>query len=322
MIRISIQFSLRLFGKDGLLHKAKNSQQSTKPFKAMAEETIKALSPTRGKSTTDNYKTALRSFLAYAGEGLNSDEVSQQLLEGWQRWLQEKGVTLNTISCYMRSLRSLTGHAEAAPIANSAFKSVFTGNTKTDKRSIPAKDIRKLCCLELSENSRLRFSRDIFLFCVYSLGMPFVDVAYLQKRQVANGYIEYMRHKTGQRIRVKIEPPMQCIIRRYSQPDSPFVFPILKTGSIAEYHTARGRYNRHLKQLEKQAGISRHLTSYVARHSWASIAYQSNVELSVISKALGHTSSKTTQVYIREIDDSRIDTANRKLLSEIMRHGK
>ena len=86
---------------------------------------------------------------------------------------------------------------------------------------------------------------------------------------------------------------------------------------MKEYETARSLYNRHLKKIGTMAGIQRTLTSYVARHSWASLAYHSNVDLSVISKALGHTSPNTTLTYIREIDDERIDQANHRLLEEI-----
>ena len=86
---------------------------------------------------------------------------------------------------------------------------------------------------------------------------------------------------------------------------------------MKEYETARNRYNRHLRQISKIAGLRRSLTSYVARHSWASMAYSNNVDLAVISKALGHSNTETTMVYIREIDDNRIDMANRKLLGTI-----
>ena len=88
---------------------------------------------------------------------------------------------------------------------------------------------------------------------------------------------------------------------------------------MAEYEAVRDIYNRQLRRLSKMAGLSRKLTSYVARHSWASMAYSQNVDLSVISKALGHTNSKTTMVYIREIDDNRIDKANHQLLGSIMK---
>ena len=59
------------------------------------------------------------------------------------------------------------------------------------------------------------------------------------------------------------------------------------------------------------------LTSYVVRHTWASLAYSSNVELSVISKALGHANTKTTLVYIREIDDKQVADANRMIINSV-----
>jgi len=174
----------------------------------------------------------------------------------------------------------------------------------------------------LPPSSPLAFSRDIFLFSFYALGMPFVDVAFLQKQQCKDGYIVYDRHKTGQRVRVRIEPLMQQIIDRYSREDSIYVFPILSASDRdareKEYESVRSRYNRHLRKLGEMMGLGRRLTSYVARHSWASIAYHANVDLSVISKALGHSSPNTTLTYIREIDDNRIDMANKELLDRLM----
>ena len=115
---------------------------------------------------------------------------------------------------------------------------------------------------------------------------------------------------------------MQQIIDRYSREDSIYVFPILtasdRDAREKEYESVRSRYNRHLRKLGEMMGLGRRLTSYVARHSWASIAYHANVDLSVISKALGHTSPNTTLTYIREIDDNRIDMANKELLDRLM----
>jgi integrase len=193
---------------------------------------------------------------------------------------------------------------------------------RTDKRSIAIDDIARLRHILLPPSFPLAFSRDIFLFCFYALGMPFVDVAFLQKQQCKDGYIVYDRHKTGQRVRVRIEPLMQQIIDRYSREDSIYVFPILtasdRDAREKEYESVRSRYNRHLRKLGEMMGLGRRLTSYVARHSWASIAYHANVDLSVISKALGHTSPNTTLTYIREIDDNRIDMANKELLDRLM----
>lgn len=321
MIKIVVNFSIQILHGDGRKHEQVKKKEKGPRLLDSLSKTIDALTASRGKSTIDNYRTALNSFISYAGRDITTDGLSQQLLEGWQLWLKEKGVVLNTISCYMRSLRSLVRKSskEGASVINAFFEGVFTGSAATEKRSIPQTELRKLKELSLPQGTALSLARDIFLFCVYALGMPFVDVAFLKKKQISNGYIEYQRHKTNQRIRIKIESPMKRIIDRYSQPDSPFVFPILSKGTMQEYENARNLYNRHLQRLSILARLNGKLTSYVARHSWASMAYNSNVDLPVISKALGHTNSKTTLVYIREIDDHRIDQANRKLINSMMK---
>lgn len=315
MIRVVFNFSIRIYHEGQKKEKVRKHKEPK--FLDIVDNTINKLLASRGKSTIDNYRTAIASFVRYAGNNVSIGDVSKQMVEGWQLWLKEQGVKLNTISCYMRSLRSVISHSGLPSVVSTAFNTVFTGNIKTDKRSMSSCDLQKLRTMQLPQGSSLCFARDLFLFCVYALGMPFVDVAFLRKKQIVNGYIEYERHKTRQPIRVKIEPQMQRIIKRYSIPESDYVFPILQTGSMKEYETARNRYNRHLRQISKIAGLRRSLTSYVARHSWASMAYSNNVDLAVISKALGHSNTKTTMVYIREIDDNRIDMANHKLLGTI-----
>lgn len=316
MFKFSIHLSFRLFRSN-----KRSKNVVTHNFLEKATETILSLEGIRAKSTVDNYQTAMRSFCQYVGGNITLESIDARLIEGYQQWLQENQITQNTISCYMRSLRSLLNQVSPSLRRQPLFDHVFTGKKHTDKRAIPLTDIVRLQQLQLPRSSSLAFSRDIFLFSFYALGMPFVDIAFLQKRQVKDGYIVYHRHKTGQRIRVKIEQPMLQILHRYAHENSPYVFPILSASQDAhvmkEYENARTRYNRHLRKIGSMAGIRRKLTSYVARHSWASTAYHSNVDLSVISKALGHTSPNTTLTYIREIDDNRIDTANHHLLQSI-----
>lgn len=317
MFKLSIQLSFGLFKKN-----KRNIVKESQKFLPLAIETIQMLAGVRAKSTIDNYQTALRSFCQYTGADLSVGCIDSHLIEGYQQWLLDNHVIHNTISCYMRSLRSLLHQIFPEMKRDPLFDRAFTGRTKTDKRSISFDEIVRIRELRLSPDSPLAFSRDVFLFSFYALGMPFVDIAFLQKSQIHDGYIIYQRHKTGQRIRIKIEPPMQQIISKYSVEESPYVFPILtsidKGRAIHEYETARSLYNRHLKKIGAMSGVLRNLTSYVARHSWASLAYHSNVDLAVISKALGHTSPTTTLTYIREIDDNRIDMANRELLQRLM----
>jgi len=318
MFKISIQFScdwLKSFQP-----KTHKNTMTKLTFNDVATQLISQLETGKSKSTVDNYRTALRSFCHFAGTGVLIEQIDVPLMERYQQWLHEQHVTPNTVSCYMRSLRSLLYRLKPSLKQQSLFDTVYTGKAHTDKRSIPFADIVRIRGLSLSPASPLAFSRDLFLFSFYALGMPFVDIAFLLKSQIHNDHIIYYRHKTGQRICIKLETPIEQIIHRYIRKDSPYVFPILSAGTHADvfrdYENARSRYNRHLRKIGEMAGLAHRLTSYVARHSWASMAYHANIDLSVISKALGHTSPNTTLTYIREIDDERIDQANSLLLDK------
>ena len=283
------------------------------------ERFLQRVACSRSTSTMNNYKTAIRSFSDYLGADILLADISSDTLCGFERWLRQRGVGQNTSSCYMRSLRAvLTGCDKRL---KTLFGQVFTGKVRTVKRSTSVEAIAQLRSLALQPHSFLNLARDIFLFSFYAMGMPFVDVAHLRWSQVGNDAIVYHRQKTGQRIAVALEPVMRQFIDHYRQRSingdrcaDAFVFPLLATGTDHEYQIALGRYNRALRRLREMAQIEAKLTSYVPRHTWASIAYHSNIELAVISKALGHTNPQTTLTYIREIDDIRLAEANQRII--------
>jgi integrase/recombinase XerD len=273
-------------------------------------------------SCADNYGTAVRSFRRFLGRAdIPVTQVSGALMKRYELWLRDGGISRNTSSCYMRSLRSLynkVSHANHTRNRN-PFDDVFTGNEKTAKRAVGEADISSIAALSLPPDTRQSLSRDLFLFSFYAMGMPFVDVAHLKKSQIADGVLTYHRRKTGAKVQVQVEPCMQDIIRRYDTPSSPYVFPILRDGATAEetalrYSSALGYQNRLLKGIGRLAGLPLPLTTYVARHSWASAAYRDGVSINVIAQALGHSSSETTRIYVRELDGSQVFQANRKVL--------
>ena len=329
---IHISFLVNIHWGSNWLHR-KNKQQSKtiqkQRLEERAQEAMEELCQRRAKSTIDNYQTALRSLLTYAGKDISTEQIDVAMMEGYQRWLQLRGVSRNTSSCYMRSLRALLRHIDAEGEYKEAFKSVYTGNEKTEKRAITEEELKRLKSplhtynpLQLPQRGRektekIERARDYFLFSFCSMGMPFIDLAFLRKAQVKDGYIEYRRHKTGQHIRVKIEPLMQEIIDKYARKDGLYLFPILTHSNheeaMREYERQRSRYNRLLGELSRKLNLP-HLTSYVARHSWASIAYGQDVALPIITKAMGHTSTQTTLTYIREINDHRIEEANQRMI--------
>jgi integrase/recombinase XerD len=123
-------------------------------------------------------------------------------------------------------------------------------------------------------------------------------------------------------VQVRVEPCMQDIIDRYDTSSSPYVFPILRAGAtMAEtarrYRSALSYHNRLLKRIGCMAGLARPLTTYVARHSWASAAYKDGVNINVIAQALGHSSPETTRIYVRELDGSQVFRANKNVLNGV-----
>lgn len=272
-----------------------------------------------------NYLTAARSWTQFMGneEWCFSDMTADKLAE-YQRWLIGRRLCMNTISAYMRALRAMYRRCEGE--GGNPFAKVFTGRARTAKRSITQAEMLQLKTLPLQPDSPLAFARDLFLFSFYAMGMPFVDIAYLRKFQIYDGCIHYERHKTGQRIEVALQPAMLDILRRYEQDDSSeFLFPILSKlpsdASPAQLHrlyTARLRqYNYSLHRLSQMMGLPKPLSSYVVRHSWASLAYQHHLDIGLIGKALGHTKSSTTFIYIKSLFDADLAEANQALMNEL-----
>lgn len=319
---IKFEFHLHISRSDGrkvVGDKPENDEQTQKLFAASARLLIERLKSSLSISTITNYKTALRSFLLYLKNDIDISNVDSDLIRGYERWLRERNVCLNSISCYMRSLRSLLtklGHPDPSPI----FNGVYTGKMKTEKRAIGESELARIKQMTVKPGSFLSLVRDIFLFSFYALGMPFIDVAFLRKSQLKDNKLTYFRHKTGQPITICLEPCMLDIIQRYQTADSIYVFPLIRSEikevAQKEYLSLLSQYNHALKQLAAKAGI-KHLSSYTVRHTWASLAFGNNVELPIISKALGHTNTQTTLTYIKGIDDSRLDEANRMIISRI-----
>jgi integrase len=295
----------------------------TNDFIMAAHGVVEKMKGTRSESTLANYSTAIRSLDIFLRNHPTQTLLDEQLLSAYQFWLQQKGICLNTVSCYIRSLRSIYNLLVGNTLI---FNNAFTGGTRTRKRSLSVEDVKKLKALRLKGMPQLEMARDLFLFSIYALGMPFVDMAFMKKENVQFDSIYYMRHKTNQPVFVPLEPCMKDIIRKYQHSDTAYLFPILTTTeqpqAYLQYQNKLNSYNRLLKKLSSLAGLNVNLSSYVVRHTWASLAYSSNVELNVISKALGHTNTNTTQIYIRELEDYRLKDANHVVLGAIFSRRK
>ena len=278
--------------------------------------------------TARNYTRARQSFSGFlGGADLPFSAFTDRLVEEYNAYLMRRGVVRNTVSFYMRILRSVYNKAVRKHLAEpgAPFGSVYTGVDRTRKRAVDERLIARLRNFELPDSGSLSLARDLFLFSYYTRGMAFVDMAYLRKKDLCDGAIHYVRRKTGQRMTVRLEACMREIIRRYEPRtrETPYLFPVLTPGDPAkvysQYQVALNYYNRLLKKLAQLLGLESGLSSYTSRHSWATAARNHHVPLPVISAGMGHTSERTTQIYLSALETSVIDSANRKILASLNR---
>ncbi|WP_308755786.1 site-specific integrase [uncultured Bacteroides sp.] len=286
-------------------------------FLAFCQNLIDQMKQIGKVRTAETYTSAFNSFARFRdGYGdVPLDEVDANLMMKYEIYLKSKGVCPNSSSYYMRNLRAMYNRAveKELIVQRNPFKYVYTGIDKTVKRAVSVKVIRQIRDLDLTSNPAMDYARDLFMFSFYTRGMSFVDMAYLKKKDLQNGILSYRRRKTNQQLFIKWEKPMQEIVDKYNTSETPYLLPIIRdTGKDdrRQYKNAAHLVNGKLKKIGLQLGLSIPLTTYVARHGWASIAKSKNIPISTISEAMGHDSESTTRIYLASLDTSIVDKAN------------
>ncbi|MDE6469047.1 MAG: site-specific integrase [Muribaculaceae bacterium] len=280
--------------------------------------------------TSEAYKSAQSSFRKFLCDDkcrdmfLGEDDVmldclTSDTMEAYEAWLKARGISPNTISFYIRIFRAVYNRAVEEGITDNRniFRHVYTGIEKTVKRALPLSAIKKIRILDLSLTPAIDFARDMFMMSFYLRGMSFIDMAFLRKSDLQNGYIVYRRRKTGQLLTIEWTREMQMIFDKYPENASVYLLPIIKSSATNErycYRNAGYNINHNLKKVAEMLGINFRLTMYVARHSWASAAKAKGIPLSVISEGMGHDSETTTQIYLASLDTSVVDKANSLIL--------
>ena len=300
--------------------RSKTEEQS---FFNFMQKVISGLKQMGKRRTSETYQTTLKSLMQFCkDQDLLLDEVTSEMIQTYEAYLKNRGISRNSSSFYMRILRAVYNRAVEKNLTSQKFpfKHVYTGIDKTVKRAISMKYLRQIKNLDLSMSPTLDFARDMFLFSFYTRGMAFIDMAYLNKKDLTNGILKYRRHKTGQQMFIKWEKCMQEILDKYDTTKTPYLLPIIKVMSEDErkqYGNALRVVNNKLKEIAKTICLPIPLSTYVARHSWASIAKSKNIPLSVISEGMGHDSEMTTQIYLSSLNSSAIDHANSLIIKDL-----
>lgn len=312
------------YSTDDVIHRYKKEAASDRitvfEYMKRQAERLKNIGRIR---TSETYRQALHSFMKYRGDvDLYFEMFDADTVERYESHMRANRLSRNTTSFYLRILRCVYNRAveEGLAVRADLFKRVYTGVDKTAKRAVTLKEIRRIKELDLTDRPDLDYARHIFLFSFYMRGMSFIDMAYLRKKDLSNGYVSYIRKKTGRQLTIRWEKPMQEIVDQCGESPTQYLLPIItrQDGTERRQYLNKILYvNRKLKQIARMAKITIPLSMYVSRHSWASIAMSKNIPLSVISEGMGHDNEETTRIYLSAIQTDRIDEANNRILNEL-----
>lgn len=306
---------------------SKNNKVKDAYFFALVAERIRHFEKLGKGKTAGNCACALKHFMKFRkGKDISVGELSVSEMKDFQSYLTGEGLKMNTISLYNRMLNAAYNHAldeEIIMADRRPFRKNFTGQEKTRKRTLNERTVRRLIGLDLTADRALEFARDMFLFSIYMQGMPFVDIARLTKVRLRRGHITYQRSKTNRRLTVAVHPRAQAIIDKWQvgDPDCPYLFPILchpEKRKVVRYDSALRTHNKRLAKLSEMLKLEQPLSSYVARHTWASLARKYGVQDNIISEAMGHNHITTTMIYLASLDVEVIATANRKVINHLV----
>lgn len=296
-------------------------------FTECARVYIRKLQEEGRYSTAHVYKNAVLSFTKFCDTpDVSFGQISRDSLRRYGQYLYEYGLKPNTVSTYMRMLRSIYNRGVEAGIARfipRLFRDVFTGVDVRQKKALPADELHTLLYKTPRTEHLVRtqaIARLMFQFC----GMPFCDFAYLEKSALEHGILRYNRVKTGTPMSLEILDASKKEMNRLLNTNSPgenypdYLFNIMKGDKnrkdkegYKEYQTALRRFNNQLKSLSRELHLKSIVTSYTIRHSWATNAKYQGIPIEMISESLGHKSIKTTQTYLKGFGLKERTEANR-----------
>lgn len=271
--------------------------------------------------TAEAYRATLNCWLRFIDpeKAMPWKMVTSRSMTLFADYLKKRGATKNTQSFYFRILRAVCNRAQEEGVAvlpGNLFDNVYTGKARTRKRALPIEDIRKIAAAE-PKNRKEQLARDMFIFSFITRGMAPIDMALLRKGNIVDGRLAYRRHKTGRAITMEWITEMREIADRYVRDGSDYLFPLVSSDGAEgwrQFKRSSQMVNYHLRKLGKRLNMPMHLTLYVARHSWATVAKGAGIPTALISEAMGHVSERMTQVYLGSIDVGRVDSANREIV--------
>lgn len=284
--------------------------------------------------TAHVYRSTLNAFTLFWEKNHPEGEIPMEqvftpvTLQEFEIHLKARMLKMNTMSTYMRMLRAIYNRALSAGMVlyvHGLFKHVFTGTRADVKRALPPAGMGQVLTTTPDEETS---KAQIWFALLFLLrGMPFADLARLRKCDLQDGVITYCRQKTGKMVSVRVNADAEALMKccADNHPESPYLLDILwngqhPVGSRSEYwyyQMVLRDFNRELKQVGRALGIGKRLSSYTARHTWATTAFHRKYATGIISNSLGHSSVKVTETYLMPFGNEVLDKTNNEIIAYV-----
>lgn len=280
----------------------------------------KSMNPDAG--TAGLYKNTLRLLMKYCeNKKTKISSVTPAFLVSFEGFLRDKEKNkVNGIAMNMRNLRAVCNYAIKLRIIdynNYPFRSYTIKHDPTNHRNIAIIDLVRIWRYQgtVADNNAL----NLFKLSFYLRGMNFKDILHAKKDNIYNDHLIYKRAKTNKELRIKIEPEAKAIIKKYQGSEY-----LLKFIEQKQFRAKPDRktplhkditrnVNRRLKDIMEREEIKIPISTYYARHTWATLAREIEIAYDIISAALGHGMRDVTSTYVK-IEDKVVDAANRTLI--------
>lgn len=319
--------SKRIEGKDFTASSLLHSQSNTLSLHNNVEECfnyyVSVLREQGRVRYAGMYEVSLNSFIKYARNlDIPFSDIDVTWLKKYEIWMLQQGLAINTISTRIRHLRAVFNMAiEHHVIDNDCYPfhvyKVSKITQSPPKRAMTKEDIQKV--LSYKPNTDIeKLALALFTFSYFTAGINFIDMAMLKHENILDGKLCYLRAKTKKQIVIPLQDKAKEIITIFSvssTSNSDYIFPILSKHHKTEVqkanrlHKVLAKVNKSLKQIGLELGLPIKLTTYVARHSFATVLKRAGVSTSIISESLGHSSEKITQTYLDSFEKFQINEA-------------
>lgn len=281
--------------------------------------------------TADIYKETLKSLQKFSKSNtLKFTQLNFEFLQKYESFLRSNGGTDSGISIRMRTIRAVLNKAimrKQIPERIYPFKDYKISKLKNEaKRDYLSEiEIGLLLKIDVSNNAKQQFAKDMYLLSFYCRGMNFIDITCLNTSNIFDTQMSYTRIKTGVHLEFELPPlPRETLDFYKSKSYADYLLPILKEKGLTKMQIKNREekilkeVNKSLKEIANLVGVNKNITFYTARHSFATYLKFNDIPIDAISEMLGHTDIKTTQAYLNKLPNKKLD----KIANDVFKNSK